>query len=67
MNPQKSWLFLIWLVSTFCLLAFTSKKGELTILKFEKKPALATEHKEWSVSSETWQVWAIFDIHTTGI
>ena len=24
MNPQKSWLSLIWLVSTFCLLAFTS-------------------------------------------
>ena len=24
MNPQKSWLSLIWLVSIFCLLAFTS-------------------------------------------
>ena len=24
MNPQKSWSSLIWLVSTFCLLAFTS-------------------------------------------
>ena len=24
MNPQKSWLSLIWLVITFCLLAFTS-------------------------------------------
>ncbi|MEC8271616.1 MAG: BMP family ABC transporter substrate-binding protein, partial [SAR324 cluster bacterium] len=24
MNPQKSWLSLVWLVSTFCLLAFTS-------------------------------------------
>ena len=24
MNPKKSWSSLIWLVSTFCLLAFTS-------------------------------------------
>ena len=24
MNPQKSWLSLIWLLSSFCLLGFTS-------------------------------------------